>query len=44
MAEKHQKKRSLSIGIMLMQIKTTFRNHLTAVRMAKFDKTNDSTC
>jgi hypothetical protein len=43
MAEKHLKKCSTSL-ISEMQIKTTLRFHLTAVRMAKIKNSGDSRC
>jgi hypothetical protein len=44
MAEKHLKKRSTSLIIREMQIKTTLRFYLTPVRMAKFKNSGDSRC
>ena len=44
MAEKHLKKCSTSLAIREMQIKTALRFHLTSVRMAKTNKTSDSSC
>ena len=45
MAEKHlKKKRSTSLIIKEMQIKTTLRFHLTPVRMAKIKNSGDSRC
>jgi hypothetical protein len=44
MAEKHLKKCSTSLNIREMQIKTTLRFHLTAVRMAKIKSSGDSRC
>jgi hypothetical protein len=42
MTEKHLKKCSIFIVIKEMQIKTTLRFHLTAVRMAKIKNSGDS--
>jgi hypothetical protein len=44
MAEKHLKKCSTSLIIREMQIKTSLRFHLTAVRMAKIKNSGDSRC
>jgi hypothetical protein len=44
MAEKQLKKYSTSVAIREMQIKTTLRFHLTPVRMAKINKTDDGSC
>jgi hypothetical protein len=44
MAEKHLKKCSTSLIIREIQIKTTLRFHLTAVRMAKIKNSVDSRC
>jgi hypothetical protein len=44
MAEKHLKKRSASLIIREMQIKTTMRFYLTPVRMAKIKNSGDSRC
>jgi hypothetical protein len=43
-AEKHPKKCLASLIIREMQIKTTLRFHLTAVRMAKIKNSGDSRC
>jgi hypothetical protein len=44
MTEKHLKKCSASLIIREMQIKTTMRFHLTAVRMTKIKNSGDSKC
>jgi hypothetical protein len=44
MAEKHLKKRSASLIIREIQIKTTLRFYLTPVRMAKIKNSGDSRC
>jgi hypothetical protein len=44
MAEKQLKKCSTSLVIRKIQIKTTLRFHLTAVRMAKIKTLDDSRC
>jgi hypothetical protein len=44
MAEKHLKKISTSLIIREMQIKTTLRFYLTAVRMAKIKNSGISRC
>jgi hypothetical protein len=44
LAEKHLKKCSIFLVIREMQIKTTLRFHLTAVRMAKIKNSGDSRC
>ena len=44
MAERHMRKWSKSLDIWERQIKTTLRNHLTPVRMAKIKNTNASSC
>jgi hypothetical protein len=41
-AEKYLKKCSISLFIREMQIKTILRIHLTAVKITKINKTNDS--
>jgi hypothetical protein len=44
MAEKHLKKYSTSLVIRKMQIKTTLRFHLTAVKMVKMQYSGDRRC
>jgi hypothetical protein len=44
MAEKHLKKCSTSLVIRKMQIKTTLRFHLTAIRMVKMKYSGDRRC
>ena len=44
MAEKHLRKCSISLAIREMQIKTTLRFHLTPVRLAKIQNSDDSRC
>jgi hypothetical protein len=44
MDEKHLKKGSASLIMREMQIKTTLRFHLTAVRMAKIKNSGDNRC
>jgi hypothetical protein len=44
MAEKHLKKCLKSLVIREMQVKTTLRFHMTAVRMAKIITSGDNTC
>ena len=44
MAEEHLEKCSTSLVIREMHIKTTLRFHIGLVRMAKINKTNDSSC
>jgi hypothetical protein len=44
MAEKHLKTCSMFLGTRDIQIKTTLRFHLTAIRMAKIKTLGDNTC
>ena len=44
MANMHMRKCSASLAIKEIQIKTTMRYHLTAVRMLKINKTGDTKC
>jgi hypothetical protein len=44
MAKKHMKTCSPSLAIKEMQIKTTLRFHLTAIRIAIIKKTNNKKC
>jgi hypothetical protein len=44
MASKYMKKRSTSLVIKEMQIKTTLRFHLTPVRIAIFKDNNNNKC
>jgi hypothetical protein len=44
MAKKHMKKRSPSLAIKEMQIKTTLRFHFTPVRIAIIKNTTNSRC
>ena len=44
MAEKHLRKCSTSLAIREMQIKTTLRFHLTPVRLAKIQNSDDNGC
>ena len=44
MAERHLRKRSRSLVIREMQIKTSLRVHLIPVRMAKIKNTDDNLC
>jgi len=44
MPNRHLKKCSTSFGIREIKIKTTMRYHLTAVRMAKINKSGNNRC
>ena len=44
MAEKHLRKCSTSLAIREMQVKTTLRFHLTPVRLAKIQNSDDNRC
>ena len=44
MASKHMKRRSTSLIIIEMQIKTVLRYHLTSVRMATTKKSTNNKC
>jgi hypothetical protein len=44
MTKKHLKKCSKSLVIIEMQIKTTMKFHLTAIRMAMIKTSGDNTC
>ena len=44
MANRHMKKGSKSVGIRKIQIKTTTKDHLTPVRMAKINKSGNDRC